>query len=85
MMREIKYLITNINPRTSKGGGVVQMDPPPPTDFSDLKMKLSSNQNETFSTCSLIMSTSFDVNWMTSSLILFAYLIMQMKVQIRKL
>ena len=84
MRREIKYLITNINPRASKGGGGGgQMDPP--IDFSDLKLKLSSNQNETFSTCSLIMSTSFDVNWMTSSLILFAYLIMQMKVQIRKL
>ena len=29
-------------------------------------MKLSSNQNETFSTCSLIMSASYNVNWMTS-------------------
>ena len=85
MRREIKYLITNINPRTSKGGGGGFKWTPPPIDFSDLKLKLSSNQNETFSTCSLIMSTSFDVNWMTSSLILFAYLVMQMKVQIRKL
>ena len=48
-------------------------------------MKLSSNQNETFSTFSLTMSASFDVNWMTSSLIIYAYLIMQIKVQNRKL
>ena len=59
MRREIKNLITNINPRTSKGGWG-QVDPP--IGFSDLKLKLSSNQNETFSTCSLIMSASFDVN-----------------------
>ena len=61
MRREIKHLITNINPRTSKGGGGWgQVDPP--IGFSDLKLKLSSNQNETFITCSLIMSTSFDIN-----------------------
>ena len=34
-------------------------------------LKLSSNQNETFSTCSPIMSASFKVNWMTSSLIIY--------------
>ena len=27
---------------------------------------------ETFSTCSLIMSASFDVNWMMSSLIIYS-------------
>ena len=48
-------------------------------------MKLSSNQNETFSTCILIMSASFDVNWMTLSLMIYAYLIMQIKVQNKKL
>ena len=30
------------------------------------------NQNETFVTCSPIMNVSFDVNWMTSSLINYA-------------
>ena len=37
-------------------------------------MNPSSNQNETFSAYSLIMSASFDVNWMTSSLIIYAQL-----------
>ena len=58
---------------------------PHPIGFSDLKLKLSSNQNETFSSCSLITSASFDVNWMTSLLIIYAILIIQMKVQNRKL
>ena len=54
--------IQNLNPRTSKGEGG-QIDP---------KLKLSSNQNETFSTCSLIMSALFIINWMTSSHIVYA-------------
>ena len=40
--------------------------------FSDLKFEAFKNQNETFSTCSLIMSASCDVNWMMSSLIKYA-------------
>ena len=46
---------------TSRGGS--QMDPL--KGFSDLKFK-------TFSACSMIMSTYFDVNWMTSSLRIYA-------------
>ena len=36
--------------------------------FFNLKLKLWSNQNETFSTCSPIRNTSFNVKWMTSLL-----------------
>ena len=56
----------------------------PPIGFSDLILKFSSNQNETFSTCSLIRSAFFDINWMTSAFIIYALLIMQIKVQNRK-
>ena len=45
--------------------------------FSELKLNLKSNQNETSVTCSPIMNTSFDVNLMTSSFIIYAQLIMQ--------
>ena len=47
-----------VKPSTSKGGGGL-FDP---IDFSDLKLKLSSNQNEMFSTCSKIMNAFFKVN-----------------------
>ena len=53
-----------LNPRTSRGGGSNGT----PISF----LNLSSNRNEIFSTCSLIMSTSFDVNWMTLSIIIYA-------------
>ena len=45
------------------GGGGVKLTP---KDFQTLKFKISANQNETISTCSPIMNTSFDVNWMLS-------------------
>ena len=37
-----------------------------------LHLTLERPRVETFSTCSLIMSASFDVNWMTSSFIIYA-------------
>ena len=60
------------------GGGVDDLDPP--LRFSDQKLKLSSNQNEKFRTCSRIFDASFGVNWMTSSFIIYAKLIKQTKV-----
>ena len=51
------------------GGGEGDLTP---IGFSDLKFEVSSNENETFSTYSTIISTFFDVNWMTSSLIIYA-------------
>ena len=60
--------MSSFNPRTSKGegggGGGRSTEPPIGLiGFSDLKIEaISSNQNETFSTCSLIMSATFDVN-----------------------
>ena len=36
--------------------------------FFNLKLKLWRNQNETFSTCSPIRNTSFNIKWMTSFL-----------------
>ena len=77
--------MSQFNPRTSNARGGGGESNGPPIGFSGLKLKRSSNQNETFTTCSLIMSASFDVNWMTSSLIIYAKLIMQIKVQNRKL
>ena len=57
--------------RPRGGGGIKWILNGHAIGFSDLKFeKLSSNQNETFSTCSLIMSASFDVNWMMSSLMI---------------
>ena len=64
------------------GAGVNQNTP---QGFSDLKLKFSSNQSETFSTCSPIMNASFDINLMTPSLIIYVKLIMQTKVWIRKM
>ena len=43
-----------------------------PIGFSDLKFEALKN----FSTCSPIMSTSFDNNWVTSSQITYANLFM---------
>ena len=56
-----------LNPRMSRRGGGGGSNGTP-IGF----LNLSSNRNEIFSTCSLIMSTSFDVNWMTLSLIIYA-------------
>ena len=53
------FIWTEFNPRTSKG---TQMDPPPHLGFSGLKFEAFWQSNEPFSNCSLIMSTSFDVN-----------------------
>ena len=72
----------NFNPRTSRGdkgeggGGGGDEAQWIPQGFPILKWKLSSNQNETSSTCSPITNTAFDVNWMTSSIIINAHLIM---------
>ena len=63
-----------INPLTSIGG---LLDPS--SGFHTYKFKLSSNQNETFSTCSPIMSVCCYVNLMTS-FIICAKLIMHIKV-----
>ena len=51
-----------------------------PIGFSDQKIEALNQSNETFSTCSPIMNTSFDVNFMMWSLIIYAELIMQIKV-----
>ena len=51
--------------------------------FSELKLNLTRNQNETSVTCSPIMNTSFDVNLMTSSFIIYAQLIMQKKFKLK--
>ena len=55
-----------LNPRMSRRGGGGSNGTP--IGF----LNLSSNRNEICSTCSLIMSTYFDVNWMTLSLIIYA-------------
>ena len=51
--------------------------------FPTQNVKLPSNQNETFSTCSPIMSASFVVNWKTSSFLIYALLIMKLKFEIK--
>ena len=57
----LRQYLTLERPKGWWGGG----SNGPPIGFSD--------QNETFNTCSLITSASFDVNWMTaSSLIIYA-------------
>ena len=61
-------LLTLERPRGRGGGGVKWT----PIGFSDLNLELSSNQNRTFSTFSLLMSASFDINWMTLSLTIYA-------------
>ena len=55
--------------RPRRGGGSIG----PPIGFSDLRFEafMQFNQNETFGTRSPILSASFDVNWMTSSLIVY--------------
>ena len=66
--------------RPGGGGGGGESNGPPPSVFTTLNLELSSSQNETFSTCSPIISASFDVNWMTSSLVIHAKLMMQINV-----
>ena len=60
-----------------RGGGGGRESNGPPIGFSTLSLKISSNRNETFSTCSPIMGTFCDTNWITSSLIIYAQLVIQ--------
>ena len=52
------------NPQTSRESNG------PPQAFPTYNLKRSSDQNETFRTCSLIMNAYFDVNWMTLLLLI---------------
>ena len=58
----------------------VKMTPSFLHGFSDLKIEAFKQSKQNFSTCSPSMNTLFDVNWMTSSLIIYAKLFLQIKV-----